>query len=37
VDVAPLASARYPLAQVRDAFLAADDKGRGAIKVLVEG
>ena len=37
VDVAPLVSARYPLAQVRDAFLAADDKGRGAIKVLVEG
>jgi len=37
VDVAPLISARYPLAQIQDAFLAAEDKSRGTIKVLVAG
>ena len=36
VDVASLVSARYPLARIQDAFLAADDKAGGAIKVLVE-
>ncbi len=36
VDVAPLVSARYPLAQIQAAFLAADDRANGAIKVLVE-
>jgi len=36
VDVAPLASARYPLSEIQQAFLAADDKTRGTIKVLVE-
>jgi L-iditol 2-dehydrogenase len=37
VDVAPLVSARYPLDEVQQAFLAADDKRQGAVKVLVEG
>jgi len=37
VDVASLVSARYPLDEVQQAFVAADDKGKGAIKVLVEG
>jgi L-iditol 2-dehydrogenase len=36
VDVASLVSARYPLAQIQQAFLAAGDKQSGAIKVLVE-
>jgi 2-desacetyl-2-hydroxyethyl bacteriochlorophyllide A dehydrogenase len=35
-DVASLISARYPLAQIQQAFLAAGDKQSGAIKVLVE-
>jgi len=37
VDVASLVSARYPLDGIQQAFLAADDKRQGAIKVLVEG
>jgi 2-desacetyl-2-hydroxyethyl bacteriochlorophyllide A dehydrogenase len=36
VGMASLISARYPLAQIQQAFLAAGDKQSGAIKVLVE-
>ncbi len=35
VDVAPLVTARYPLEQIQEAFIAADDKSTGAIKVLI--